>query len=491
MAKLYDVSIVCVYNNDVQYKALADSLMGQAVSCELLGLDNKNFRWKSAAAAYKYGVSLAQAPVVLFSHQDIVFLDDSFLREFVGLTMGDPELVVGVAGAALSEDGRSRDLLSGMYQGNALRRHKTVQDRVQVMTLDECLFGCNKRVFERITFDDSTCDGWHFYAVDFSLQALRAGLRVEVVPAEVLHLSGGTRDDSYYLAQEKLKQKYAGVFEVIATTCGWTRTSDIDPYRPIVSDELRTLRAYDIPYVLNFYHKVSESLSIESEDFFPILEDISVSQGVRCADCDMTLFDEVRSAPLGASAASLEIIVALNNALKLKRWLMRDLLSLKGEEIEAVRLEYELSMSYRLGSRFLPWTRVDAIKVMESCKNDERVFSESKFACGFEGSPGQIAGYIDDCLLGDPDDLLGLVKHVCSQVLKCQEASPAAATCVLARSSAERMLVNGLDEVCEIVKMQHALNRIDRSTSELRRAYERSGAYRLGRAAAKLREVSF
>lgn len=489
MEKPYDVSIVCVYNNEAQYKDFVGSLMRQTVAYELIGLDNRNSRWKSAAAAYKYGVDLAQAPVVLFSHQDILFLDDSFLRDFVALVTSNSEMVVGVAGAALSNDGRSRDLLSGMYQGNALRRHKTIHDLTPAMTLDECLFGCSKRVFERISFDEATCDGWHFYAVDFSLQALRAGLRVEVMPAEVIHLSGGTRDDSYYLAQEKLKRKYAGVFEVIATTCGWTRTSDIDPYRPIVSDELKALRAHGVSYVLNFYHEASESLSIESEDFFPAFEDISASRGICCAACDVAMLGEVQSASLGVDAIPLEIVISLNNVLKLKRWVMRDLLALKDGEVEAVCLEYESSMSYRLGSRLLPWTRVDAAKVTKNCKNDESMLSEPKYACGLEELPRRIAGYVDDCLLGNPDDLLGLVEYVCNQVLKCQEDSPATAAGALARSAMERFLANGLDGVRAIAEMQHALNRIGRSSSELRQAYEKSGAYRLGSMVAKLRKA--
>lgn len=96
-----------------------------------------------------------------------------------------------------------------------------------VFSLDECLIAANKKVFEMLRFDEQICDGWHFYAVELSLQCHVKKLGVKVFDANIVHLSGGNVDDSFYVTEEKVVRKYRRQFRKISYPCGWTYTNPI------------------------------------------------------------------------------------------------------------------------------------------------------------------------------------------------------------------------------------------------------------------------
>lgn len=338
----YDLSIACVYNKLEQFERFRHSVEDLPFRVQLIAMDNRERAWSSAAAAYNHAVDVAESDVVLFSHQDIVFLDGSFISEFIEKVRENHDLLVGVAGAVETEGGYCRKMVSGMYQGSKLWRHHTAESPTMVSTLDECLFGCHKDLFSKVHFDEETCNGWHFYAVDLSLQVQDAGASVMVLPAAVLHLSGGNRDDSYYVAQEKLKKKYAKSREVIVTTCGWTRTGFIDPYRPIVDDELAALDRAGISYSVRFFRSWKEAGDLQNRVFLPSSFPIDASS-------DVTLSSE--GARLYAGIATVR------NYFSSKRWLYEDLRDLKRDYVRAVEEECCSAREYQLGCKFMPWLK--------------------------------------------------------------------------------------------------------------------------------------
>jgi GT2 family glycosyltransferase len=70
------------------------------------------------------------------------------------------------------------------------------------------MFLAGKRaVFDKISFDAETFDGFHLYDIDFSHQAYRAGFKVGVVnDINLIHASGGRFDEVW--------RKYAVRFEL-------------------------------------------------------------------------------------------------------------------------------------------------------------------------------------------------------------------------------------------------------------------------------------
>jgi len=111
----------------------------------------------------------------------------------------------------------------------------TVAIPTRVQTLDECLIIVPRGVFDRLQFDEETCDGWHLYAVDYSLSVKMLGLNAYVVPVNAYHKGrwylaaspshsvsrGGSRmQRDYYEVLKKVLKKHRDRYRVIFTTCG-------------------------------------------------------------------------------------------------------------------------------------------------------------------------------------------------------------------------------------------------------------------------------
>lgn len=349
----YDISLICVYNNITQYNRMVSSLCHLPFSVEVIGLDNRKGEWSSAASAYNAGIKIAHAPILLFSHQDIVFMGDEFICQLIRHLETYPNTIAGVAGAVETDGGRDRTMLSGMYQGSKLWRHHTASGICPVETLDECLFGCRASLFTKLSFDESVCDGWHFYAVDLCLQARLQNIAVVVIPADVIHESGGNRDSSYYLAQEKIKVKYADRFQVIPTTCGWTRTTEIDPFRPIVDDELCALRSAGIPYEIHFYLPLTDVFNLTNNRFFPSLQSIRGASKLYYHDADEGFFIDLLHDCSFDEA--INCLISINNFVAAKSWLYTDLVDLKRDLASATIDELEKGKYYQLGKKLFAW----------------------------------------------------------------------------------------------------------------------------------------
>jgi len=66
------ISVVCVYNNERTFKnVLLKSLENQTVGFELIALDNRGGRYRSAAEALNYGGEQAKGDYIMFVHRDV------------------------------------------------------------------------------------------------------------------------------------------------------------------------------------------------------------------------------------------------------------------------------------------------------------------------------------------------------------------------------------------------------------------------------------
>jgi hypothetical protein len=106
--------------------------------------------------------------------------------------------------------------------------HVPLSEPEAVDTVDECAFVVPAAVFAQFQFDERTCDGWHLYAVEYSLRVRAAGLQAWVLPLALYHRSGGavlrvlgfvTFERAYFRALRRVFRKHAGV-DRLHTTCG-------------------------------------------------------------------------------------------------------------------------------------------------------------------------------------------------------------------------------------------------------------------------------
>jgi GT2 family glycosyltransferase len=74
-----------------------------------------------------------------------------------------------------------------------------------IQALDGVLLGMRRSAYEQVRFDEQRFDGFHFYDLDFSYRAYRAGLRLAVLrDLLLLHQSDGSLDAAW--------QHYAKIF---------------------------------------------------------------------------------------------------------------------------------------------------------------------------------------------------------------------------------------------------------------------------------------
>jgi len=244
------ISIVCVYNNtNLLDTYLLKSLNCQKTGYELILVDNITQQYNSAAEALNYGGKLAKNEYLMFIHQDVNLLSDTWLERAESLLQSLPNL--GVAGVAGKQD--YPDLLENIRNGIppvlSNLKHGTppsypgvhITDPVKVQTLDECLIIIPRSVFTQLQFDESTCDNWHLYAVDYCLSCKKLGYEVYLMPFTVYHRSTGfSLSEEYYVTLKKLLSKHKEDYWEVYTTMGdWLTFCSIPLQRNIIWKSLR------------------------------------------------------------------------------------------------------------------------------------------------------------------------------------------------------------------------------------------------------------
>jgi len=221
-------SIISVYNNK---KTLNDyllkSLKKQNTNYELILVDNSGGRFKSMAKALNFAAKKTkkQSKYIMFVHQDIDFCSGDWLEKAEKIL--DSILNLGIAGIAgmsnkgennkergrnIIEHGKSKELWSW---GNIIKKPEEVQ------TLDECLFIIPRSVFNKLKFDEETCDNWHLYGVDYCLSIKNYNLGAYAIPMFVYHESSGySMSPEYYITLKKIIKKHKKKYQSIYTTTG-------------------------------------------------------------------------------------------------------------------------------------------------------------------------------------------------------------------------------------------------------------------------------
>lgn len=228
-----NINIISVYNDAKLIEQMRRTVEKTRKNYSVLYtlIDNRDNRsFQSAAAAYNFSIGRnSAAEVLVFCHQDLLFLEGA-IDTIYRLCVNNRNTLYGAAGVRNVGHGGGNRIISSMamiQEGcnyNSLEKGST-QD---VFTLDECLIAGSIELFENLRFDDKVCDGWHLYAAELSLQCHVKGYDVKVFDANIVHLSGGNQDKTFYQCERKLVNKYRDRFPLISYTCGWAYT---DPVR--------------------------------------------------------------------------------------------------------------------------------------------------------------------------------------------------------------------------------------------------------------------
>jgi tetratricopeptide (TPR) repeat protein len=174
---------------------------------------------RSLCDGYRRGWERARHPIVVFSHDDFHILSERPFDAIESALAGAD--IVGLAGSTLAAgpavlwaghphihgwithpapDGNGLEtavisLASGTIAG--------------MQALDGVFLAMHREVPGRVGFDEETFDGFHFYDLDFTLRAARAGFRLCVTTDIVaIHESRGNFDAVYEGYAERFRKKY-------------------------------------------------------------------------------------------------------------------------------------------------------------------------------------------------------------------------------------------------------------------------------------------
>ena len=202
------MSIICVYNNkDILEKYLIKSLDKQTEEYELILLDNRKNKFKSAASALNFGAKKAQGDYLVFAHQDICFSDENWIKNtIIQLKDLDNVGIVGVAGKTV--DSLVRGNIKQGLEPVDVTPFK-ISKAKKASTLDECLFIIPKDIYNKYSLNEDTCTDWHLYAVDYVYNIKNHGLDAYIIPTTLEHRSkGASMSETYYTTLPKLQKKY-------------------------------------------------------------------------------------------------------------------------------------------------------------------------------------------------------------------------------------------------------------------------------------------
>ena len=164
---------------------------------------------RSLAEGYNRGLDRAAGDIVIFSHDDIEFLDPASWLPRLKVHLAAFDLV-GLAGttrlvsAAWAQAGppytfgQVGELDGRVEQFRVLLCAVPAPVVPDIQAVDGLFFAVRRRVIERVRFDEQTFDGFHCYDTDFSYRAHLAGFRLAVATnLPVLHASQGSFDQKW------------------------------------------------------------------------------------------------------------------------------------------------------------------------------------------------------------------------------------------------------------------------------------------------------
>jgi len=162
---------------------------------------------------------------IVFVHDDVILEAPEALARQI-YTLGDQFDVIGCAGtreAKLSEPAlwhlmsdrkAHRGAVAHLHEGKKFMTcFGSYPDRV--VMIDGVFMAVKTKVFEKVKFDTSNPAGFHFYDLDFSLSAHKAGFKIGVGDITITHASPGLKEftEDWKKGQEWFLKKHRGTIK--------------------------------------------------------------------------------------------------------------------------------------------------------------------------------------------------------------------------------------------------------------------------------------
>lgn len=174
---------------------------------------------RSLAEAYNRGIDRAGGDVIIFSHDDIEFLDPatwlprlkSHLTGFDVVGLAGTTRLISPAWADAGPPytfGQVAELDGRIGPFHVLLCSVPAPAVPGIQGLDGLFLAVKRRVVEQVRFDEKTFDGFHCYDTDFTYHAHLAGFRLAVATdLNVLHASQGHFDEKWQSYAQRFMDK--------------------------------------------------------------------------------------------------------------------------------------------------------------------------------------------------------------------------------------------------------------------------------------------
>lgn len=236
--------VCCVSDKEVFNECLLKSLKKQKRSdVEYIPVFNYNGIY-NASQALNAGREIASGDYIVYSHQDVSLLPGGF--EKLDELLSKKVKIVGAAGISIKYGSLDIGNWGGKTQINQKLAVGTVyndeyeyenkspywdgvKDPTLVHCIDECFFVVSKDI--KLKFDEDL-DGFHFYGIDYSLQARKAGYDVYSANIPIIHFGQHStsmgKNNKYWKIMRYLYLKWNVAFpELLTTHMNWNLFGEI------------------------------------------------------------------------------------------------------------------------------------------------------------------------------------------------------------------------------------------------------------------------
>lgn len=220
-------TFVCVYNNKEEFQTMFSSLLNKIATIDrvnALSINNTDNIYKSYAKAcnseIKKNIGII-GDILVFAHQDIASNDTDFIDSIINQLSVNSNQIIGFAGMT-----SERKVLSNLRYQDTLKF--ITQNQLSLPTdaesIDECCFAITKELFTMLWFDETTCRGWHLYAVDLCYHARQKFNTITtVLPDSIYHKqkagNGLRTDNTFLITMFRMTNKYRKHFDTIFAPC--------------------------------------------------------------------------------------------------------------------------------------------------------------------------------------------------------------------------------------------------------------------------------
>lgn len=271
------VSIIVCTINEAKFQTVEQSIkttIGE-IEFEIIKWDNRKHNY-GLSEAYNICLSSTNFNHLCFVHDDLIFHTVGWGKKiithlkdpktgFIGVMGGRYKSANGLLWRDGSVDMYRFNIKDGVEAGRHLYFNPYGELKSEVLCLDGAFLCTKKEVLEKVTFDQDTFSGFHFYDADICLQTSRRYKNFVVYDILTEHFSQGNLNSDFITDSLKFDNKWNKILPASIDLLSPKEIEELEGYA--LSEKLRVMRRNNFSFSVrshmifrylirykNFYH---------------------------------------------------------------------------------------------------------------------------------------------------------------------------------------------------------------------------------------------